>query len=76
MIITKPQTWSLLMAKQNQSDDIFSSDPFLDEIAGAKPTRQSEYFVPGHYLVPVPYNHLKLTHNYPFETCTSMWFFE
>ena len=41
------------MAKQNQSDDIFSSDPFLDEIAGAKPTRQSEYFVPGHYLVQI-----------------------
>ena len=56
MIITKPSTLikvSFFMAKQNQNDDIFSSDPFLDEIAGAKPTRQSEYFVPGHYLVQI-----------------------
>lgn len=41
------------MAKQSQSEDMFSSDPFLDEIVGAKPTRQSEYFVPGHYLVQI-----------------------
>jgi hypothetical protein len=41
------------MAKQSQSEDMFSSDPFLDEVVGAKPTRQSEYFVPGHYLVQI-----------------------
>jgi hypothetical protein len=41
-----------IMAKQNQ--DMFEdSDPFLDEILKAKPTRQSQYFQPGHYLVQI-----------------------
>lgn len=53
MIITSQQNRSFIMAKQSQSEDMFSSDPFLDEIVGAKPTRQSEYFVPGHYLVQI-----------------------
>jgi len=53
LIITSQQNRSFIMAKQSQSEDMFSSDPFLDEVVGAKPTRQSEYFVPGHYLVQI-----------------------
>lgn len=39
------------MAKQ--PTDMFSSDPFVDEILSAKPTRQSQYFIPGRFLVQI-----------------------
>ena len=39
-----------IMAKQDLFED---NDPFLDEILKAKPTRQSQYFQPGHYLVQI-----------------------
>lgn len=39
------------MAKQNPTDLPWENDPFVDEILSAQATRQSAYFVPGHYLV-------------------------
>lgn len=40
------------MAKQTQ-DLPWDNDPFVDEILSAQAARQSQYFVPGHFLVKI-----------------------